>query len=313
MSAHEVAVFWDFENCAPPNHHSGVEIVNLLRDVLLDRGQIYQFRAYMSLSETTPSARTIALRSELQLSGVSLIDVPHIGRKNAVDLMMIVDMMTFCMDHKRHSTIVLLTGDCDFAYPISTIRHRGFQVILISPRGENTHPSLRLQVNEYFLGKTSCPNQPVGPAALESLKCPSAHKCSNSELGPPTTSLLSPLSAGTPSQFEPSVVVTASSVVQSQVDLPEQPEAQTPPDSVAIIDELEQSRTLSDYQDTSISTFYNPLPRTSIKTKNPLNIQTSTSLPLQFKFSRRRWFVSRRYLLDLAFLLAFHLLSGLCL
>ncbi|KAH8832533.1 hypothetical protein DL96DRAFT_1458139, partial [Flagelloscypha sp. PMI_526] len=82
------------ENCAPSSQCSGVDIVQRLRDVLLVHGHIHQFRAYMSISETVASSRTIAFRSELQLSGVSLIDVPHIGRKNVVDLTVIGKFLT---------------------------------------------------------------------------------------------------------------------------------------------------------------------------------------------------------------------------
>lgn len=106
MSTHAVAVFWDFgelygqmfqytcsescpENCPASNCHSGFEVVNRLRDALLARGPINQFKAYMSISEPPASLRTLNLRSEMQLAGVSLVDVPHNARKNAVDLMMI--------------------------------------------------------------------------------------------------------------------------------------------------------------------------------------------------------------------------------
>ncbi|CAO1625485.1 unnamed protein product [Jaminaea pallidilutea] len=143
-----VAVFWDVDNCAPPTGSSGREIVQRIRkhlgsihssngpeaEDLGPPGPLMSFKAYLELSSAEGvSAAQVNLRSELQGSGVSLIDTPKSGRKDVADKMIIADMMAFALDVAPPARIVLLSGDRDFAYPLSLIRGRGYQVILITP------------------------------------------------------------------------------------------------------------------------------------------------------------------------------------
>jgi hypothetical protein len=51
-------------------------------------GSIKSLRAYLGITEQLV-LRTLALRSELQSSGVSLVDCPHNGRKDVADKMII--------------------------------------------------------------------------------------------------------------------------------------------------------------------------------------------------------------------------------
>lgn len=69
--------------------------------------------------------------------------------------------MTFAMDNPAPATIVLITGDRDFVYPVSILRMRRYRVILIAPN--NTHGSLRYQASsvlhwEQMVGKPSRPS-----------------------------------------------------------------------------------------------------------------------------------------------------------
>ncbi|KAK1222781.1 hypothetical protein PQX77_014349 [Marasmius sp. AFHP31] len=80
-----------------------------------------------------------------------MIDCPHNGRKNVADQMMIVDMLTFAIDNESDgSTIVLISGDRDFAYPVSILRFRMCQVIVISPTLPGAHLSLRSQASTFL-------------------------------------------------------------------------------------------------------------------------------------------------------------------
>ncbi|KAK1222783.1 hypothetical protein PQX77_014351 [Marasmius sp. AFHP31] len=80
-----------------------------------------------------------------------MIDCPHNGRKNVADQMMIVDMLTFAIDNESDgSTIVLISGDRDFAYPVSILRFRMCQVIVISPTLPGAHVSLRSQASTFL-------------------------------------------------------------------------------------------------------------------------------------------------------------------
>ncbi|KAG8736509.1 hypothetical protein FRC12_017570, partial [Ceratobasidium sp. 428] len=195
-----VGIFWDYENCAPPAGTPGYVVAERLRATCGVHGSITQFRAYLELSaphnppivpspitsipsnpEPTlhlpTSPKTLALRSELQSSGVSLIDCPHDSRKNVADAMLACDLVCFALDHPAmpptphpslipsspfsipstpfsyvsapsvapsKTTVVLVSGDRDFAYPLAVLKARRYEVGLIVPPG-GAHPALRAQ------------------------------------------------------------------------------------------------------------------------------------------------------------------------
>ncbi|PWN51611.1 DUF537-domain-containing protein, partial [Violaceomyces palustris] len=132
-----VAVFWDVDNCSPPTGSSGRAVAQAIRSSLqnLELGPIVSFKAYLELSSEThaPNAAQVQLRSELQGSGVSLIDTPKSGRKDVADKMMITDLLAYAIDQPAPATIVLISGDRDFAYPLGLLRNRGYKIVLITP------------------------------------------------------------------------------------------------------------------------------------------------------------------------------------
>lgn len=136
------------QNCSPPTGSSGRQVVQSIRkhlsgiaigsgseqEKLGPSGPLMSFKAYLELSSAEGiSPSQVNLRSELQGSGVSLIDTPKSGRKDVADKMIIADIMAFALDVPPPARIVLLSGDRDFAYPLSLIRGRGYQVVLIVP------------------------------------------------------------------------------------------------------------------------------------------------------------------------------------
>ncbi|KII88951.1 hypothetical protein PLICRDRAFT_159913 [Plicaturopsis crispa FD-325 SS-3] len=127
-----VAIFWDFENCRAVSNLSGHTLVDNIRRTAHEYGSVNMFKAYLELAEND-SPRSSALRSELQCSGVSLTDTPHNGRKDVADKMMIVDMLAYAIDNPAPSTIMIISGDRDFAYAIATLRLRRYRVVLITP------------------------------------------------------------------------------------------------------------------------------------------------------------------------------------
>lgn len=74
------------ENCPASSNTSGYLLVNQIRELALMYGIIKIFKAYVECSE---QLRAQILRSELQSSGVSLTDCPHMGKKDVADKMMI--------------------------------------------------------------------------------------------------------------------------------------------------------------------------------------------------------------------------------
>ncbi|KAF9066885.1 NYN domain-containing protein [Rhodocollybia butyracea] len=147
----QVAIFWDYENCSPPSNMSGYELVSRIRDLAHHYGGVKLFKAYTQFFEQV-SPRSLALRSELQSSGVSLTDCPHNGRKNVADQMIIADILAFAMDnpYPRTTTIMLISGDRDFAYTLSILRLRMYQVIVVAPPLPGAHISLKTQAS-YFI------------------------------------------------------------------------------------------------------------------------------------------------------------------
>ncbi|KAJ7738463.1 DUF537-domain-containing protein [Mycena maculata] len=142
----DVAVFWDYENCHSSSQVSGYEVVNGIRNVAHRFGSVKHFKAYMEMPDPdTP--RSLGLRSELQSSGVSLTDCPHNGRKNVADQMIIVDMMAYAMDHPAPATIILISGDRDFAYAVSILGLRRYKIVIVSLPMPGAHISLKSQAS----------------------------------------------------------------------------------------------------------------------------------------------------------------------
>ncbi|KZP20884.1 hypothetical protein FIBSPDRAFT_699502, partial [Athelia psychrophila] len=142
-----VAIFWDYENCQPASTGSGYSLVHNLRRLACNYGDVTLFKAYL---EATPTSipRSLTLRSELQSSGVSLTDCPHNGRKDVADKMMLVDMLAFAIDNPTPSTVILVSGDRDFAYAVSMLRLRRYRVVIIAPPA--IHISLKAQASVLF-------------------------------------------------------------------------------------------------------------------------------------------------------------------
>ncbi|OAX32064.1 hypothetical protein K503DRAFT_870350 [Rhizopogon vinicolor AM-OR11-026] len=162
-----VAVFWDYENCSPPLSSQGYAIVNGIRRIANVFGPVTTFKTYLDISVQPQSSKSINFRSELQSSGVSVVDCPHNGKKDVVDKMILVDMLAFALDHHDSPvTIILIAGDRDYAYAMSTLRLRQYTVVLIVPSCPNISQSLQSQAsvvidwNYAILGKRSERNTP---------------------------------------------------------------------------------------------------------------------------------------------------------
>ncbi|PIL23777.1 hypothetical protein GSI_13527 [Ganoderma sinense ZZ0214-1] len=128
-----VAIFWDYENCALPALEPSYTIVNKVRRLAHQYGSVKTFKAYLEYPEQL-SVKSMALRSELQSCGVSLIDCPHNGRKDVADKMIMVDMMAHAIDNPAPTTIVLISGDRDFIYAVSILSLRQYRIVLLAPR-----------------------------------------------------------------------------------------------------------------------------------------------------------------------------------
>ncbi|KAI4518293.1 hypothetical protein K525DRAFT_208889 [Schizophyllum commune Loenen D] len=80
-----VGIFWDYENCQYTAGRSGFEIARNIEQVALEHGVVTTFNAYLDMQHHNLPP---AFRSELQSSGVTLVDCPHNGLKDVVDHML---------------------------------------------------------------------------------------------------------------------------------------------------------------------------------------------------------------------------------
>lgn len=62
-------------------------------------------------------------------------------------------MLTFAMDnpsYKNSSTIIILSGDRDYAYTLSILRLRMFRVVVVAPTLPGAHISLKVQASSFY-------------------------------------------------------------------------------------------------------------------------------------------------------------------
>ena len=64
---------------------SGFDVAKNIERVALAHGPIASFNAYLDLQQCAVPA---SMRSELQSTGVALVDCPHNGQKDVVDQML---------------------------------------------------------------------------------------------------------------------------------------------------------------------------------------------------------------------------------
>lgn len=174
------------ENCEPPSTIDSYTVASSIRQIAHKYGVVKTFKAYAAVSEVI-SPRLSVLRSELTACGVSFVDCPHNGRKDVADKMMIgaqgysfstivfelliagvlnaVDMMAYAMDTPAPATIILISGDRDFAYAVALLRLRKYRIVVVAPTA--VHNSLKLQAShfyDWFQNVSHSPSRPSIPS-----------------------------------------------------------------------------------------------------------------------------------------------------
>ncbi|EOA30439.1 hypothetical protein CARUB_v10013562mg [Capsella rubella] len=135
-----VAVLWDIENCPVPSDVRPEDVASNIRMAIelhpVISGPVVTFSAY---GDFNGFPRRV--REGCQRTGVKLVDVPN-GRKDASDKAILIDMFLFVLDNKPPSTIVLISGDVDFAPALHILGQRGYTVILVIPSGVYVNSAL---------------------------------------------------------------------------------------------------------------------------------------------------------------------------
>ncbi|GJN13315.1 hypothetical protein PR202_gb00007 [Eleusine coracana subsp. coracana] len=126
-----VAIFWDIENCPVPSDVRPEDVAGNIRMALRQhpvvKGAVTVLSAYGDFN-----AFPRKLREGCQRTGVKLVDVPN-GRKDAADKAILVDMFLFALDNRPPSSIMLISGDVDFAPALHILGQRGYTIVLAIP------------------------------------------------------------------------------------------------------------------------------------------------------------------------------------
>ncbi|KAJ0254460.1 putative endonuclease or glycosyl hydrolase [Hirschfeldia incana] len=135
-----LAVLWDIENCPVPSDVRPEDVASNIRTAIqlhpVVSGSVVVFSAFGDFN-----AFPRRVREGLQRTGVKLVDVPN-GRKDAADKAILLDMFLFALDQPPPSTIVIITGDVDFAPALHVLGQRGYNVVVIIPSGVYVNPAL---------------------------------------------------------------------------------------------------------------------------------------------------------------------------
>ncbi|XP_020591093.1 uncharacterized protein LOC110031969 isoform X2 [Phalaenopsis equestris] len=126
-----VAILWDIENCPVPSDVRPEDVAGNIRLALrahpLIKGAVTMFSAYGDFNSFPRR-----LREGCQRTGVKLVDVPN-GRKDAAHKAILVDTFLLALDNHPPSSIMLISGDVDFAPALHILGQRGYMVILVIP------------------------------------------------------------------------------------------------------------------------------------------------------------------------------------
>ncbi|KAJ6839734.1 uncharacterized protein M6B38_313570 [Iris pallida] len=135
-----VAILWDMENCPVPSDVRPEDVAGNIRLALrvhpTINGAVTLFSAYGDFN-----AFPRRLREGCQRTGVKLVDVPN-GRKDAADKAILVDMFLFALDNRPPSSILLISGDVDFAPALHILGQRGYTIVLVIPSGVGVSSAL---------------------------------------------------------------------------------------------------------------------------------------------------------------------------
>ncbi len=137
MGSSDVAVFWDYENVRIPAWCPATAAAEAIRNKIAKYGRIVEKCLYYDSRQPNELG---APRSDLDLSGFTLVDCPSRGRKETLDKKLIVDVLTFAWErasrgvNAARACVVLITSDGDYSYALARLRDIGvFTVIIYRP------------------------------------------------------------------------------------------------------------------------------------------------------------------------------------
>ncbi|PIK45383.1 putative meiosis arrest female protein 1-like [Apostichopus japonicus] len=121
-----IGVFWDIENCCVPSGKSAFEVVRRIRDRFFEGHREAEFMCVCDIKKENST-----VIEELNNAQVTVAHINAVA-KNAADDKLKQSLRRFADTHSRPATVVLISGDINFAHDLSDLRHRhGLNVILV--------------------------------------------------------------------------------------------------------------------------------------------------------------------------------------
>ncbi|XP_033107994.1 meiosis regulator and mRNA stability factor 1-like [Anneissia japonica] len=121
-----IGVFWDIENCSVPRGRSALVLVQRIRDQFFGGHREAEFMCVCDINKESNSV--------IQELNDAQVTVAHINAtaKNAADDKLKQSLRRFADTHNPPATVVLISGDVNFANDLSDLRHRnGLKIILV--------------------------------------------------------------------------------------------------------------------------------------------------------------------------------------
>ncbi|GLH10689.1 Limkain-b1 [Gryllus bimaculatus] len=138
-----IGVFWDIENCQVPKGRSAVAVAQVIRKRFFTGFREAEFLVVCDVKKESNQ-----ILQELNDAQVNLIHVASMC-KNAADEKLRQSMRRFADIHGSPASIILISGDINFAADITDLRHRKkINVILLHM--ENASENLILCASEHY-------------------------------------------------------------------------------------------------------------------------------------------------------------------
>ncbi|EAU88172.1 hypothetical protein CC1G_03844 [Coprinopsis cinerea okayama7 len=132
-----VSVYWD-ASAQVALDVSALDAVSSVFDVAKAHGLIQSFRLYVDRQNS--GSFTVESKSELQASGVSIVEVAAEGRAGASAKMMLADAFLHGLTCVTAFALIFVSADPDIMYGLSLLKLQGIRTILLTPR--NAHRNL---------------------------------------------------------------------------------------------------------------------------------------------------------------------------
>ncbi|GAB1543011.1 hypothetical protein NUACC21_56850 [Scytonema sp. NUACC21] len=133
-----ISIYWDSQNVSFTQ-----ELEKDVRVYAKSKGHIIATKVYYN----SLGKEQVADRNKPQISGIQFVDVPC-PLKNSADNQLIADVVADMSRNPSPDIVILISGDGDFAAPISSLKKLGVECIVLAQRG-NVKQRLKEVAHEF--------------------------------------------------------------------------------------------------------------------------------------------------------------------